>query len=37
MKRERGYGRNRYKKMSQENRQILKEYQKHYHEVKKST
>ena len=32
----RGYGRNRYQNMSEENKQRLKEYQKSYCEYKKS-
>ena len=32
----REYGRNRYQNMSEEKKQILKEYQKNYHVAKKS-
>ena len=34
--RKREYGKNRYCNMSEENKQTLKEYQKHYREAKKS-
>ena len=32
----REYGRNRYKNMSEENKEILKEYQKNYSKTRKS-
>ena len=33
----REYGKNRYNNMSEEKKQRLKEYQRNYHEAKKST